>query len=81
MSKSSHFVEGFVLGIVVSAIAAWFYCCDSEKRKCVKNDDDGSSSTRTKDLINQTRDAIDKGFDKLAKMAEARGTDAGKQGA
>lgn len=72
MSKNSHFVEGFVLGAIVCAAAAWFYCFGCDKKKCSTHEDAPEVANRTRDLISQTRDAIDKGFDKLAKMAETR---------
>ena len=81
MSKSSRFVEGFVVGLAVAAAAAWFYCCDHDRKRCQADDEEGGATSRTKDLINQTREAIDKGFDKLSKMAESRhASDSGKQG-
>ena len=67
MSNKSYFFEGLILGAIVTVLSMMFFTHKPEKNE---NEESGSEETpgSVETLIEQTREAIEKGFEKISDM-------------
>ena len=83
MSDRNHFIEGVVLGVAVGGFLGVLFAPQSgskTRRKLKKlKDNKGaliqSTKEKTEEMIANTMDAIESGFDRIEKMVEKRQKD------
>ena len=68
MSNKTYFFEGLILGAIAAVVSMLFLSSSSQTKTEEGLSDDQEVSPSVENLINQTRDAIEKGFDKLSDM-------------